>query len=145
MDVQLLRESFNLIAPNKEPFAQDFYHRLFQQCPHQVQALFANTDMQEQEVALMGTIAGVIAGLEKGENVLPALHKLGAKHAEYHVKPEHYPLVGTALIETFQQHLQDQFTPSMQKAWIEAYGIISEQMMLGAEQAKAAKQPATGV
>lgn len=135
MDVKLLRESFDLVAPNKEQFAQDFYTRLFNVYP-QTQSLFADTDMQQQQAALMGAIAGVIAGIEKGENVVPALHKLGAKHASYAVKPEYYPLVGTALIETFQQHLQDKFTPLIQQSWIEAYGVISDQMILGAEQAK---------
>jgi methyl-accepting chemotaxis protein len=135
MDVKLLRESFDLVAPNKEQFAQDFYTRLFNVYP-QTQSLFADTDMRQQQAALMGAIAGVIAGIEKGDNVVPALHKLGAKHAGYDVKPEYYPLVGTALIETFQQHLQDKFTPTIQQSWIEAYGVISEQMILGAEQTK---------
>jgi methyl-accepting chemotaxis protein len=135
MDVKLLRESFDLVASNKQKFAQDFYSRLFQSYP-QTQSLFADTDMQQQEAALLGAIAGVIAGIEKGDNIVPALHKLGAKHASYNVAPEHYPLVGIALIETFQQHLQDQFTPPIQQSWLEAYGIISDQMILGAEQAK---------
>ena len=130
MDVKLWRESFDLVAPNKEQFAQDFYTRLFNVYP-QTQSLFADTDMQQQQAALMGAIAGVIAGIEKGDNVVPALHKLGAKHASYDVKPEHYPLVGTALIETFQLHLQDKFTPPIQQSWIEAYGVISDQMILG--------------
>jgi hemoglobin-like flavoprotein len=135
MDIKLLRESFDLVAPNKEQFAQDFYTRLFNVYP-QTQSLFADTDMQQQQAALMGAIAGVIAGIEKGDNVVPALQKLGAKHASYNVKPEHYPLVGTALIETFQQHLQDKFTPPIQQSWLEAYGVVSNQMILGAEQAK---------
>jgi nitric oxide dioxygenase len=138
MDVKLLRESFDLIAPNKQQFAQDFYNRLFSLYP-QTQSLFASTDMKQQEAALMGAIAGVIAGIEKGENIIPALHKLGAKHAGYNVKSEHYPLVGTALIETLQQHLQDKFTPLIQQSWLEAYGVISEQMLLGTGQVKETK------
>lgn len=134
MDVKLLRESFELIAVNKQQFAQDFYNRLFNVCP-QVQALFSKSDMQQQETALMGAIAGVIAGIEKGENVAPALHKLGAKHTSYNVLPEHYPLVGNAQIETFQQHLQGKFTPVIQQSWLEAYSVISEQMILGAKRA----------
>jgi hemoglobin-like flavoprotein len=135
MDIKLLRESFDLVAPNKEQFAQDFYTRLFNVYP-QTQSLFADTDMQQQQAALMGAIAGVIAGIEKGDNVVPALQRLGAKHASYNVKPEHYSLVGIALIETFQQHLQDKFTPPIQQSWLEAYGVISDQMILGAERAK---------
>jgi hemoglobin-like flavoprotein len=135
MDVQLLRESFDLVALNKEQFAQDFYDCLFQTYP-QIQPLFANTDRRQQEVALMGTIAAIIAGVEKGNNIAPVLQKLGARHARYSVAPEHYPLVGHVLIATFQHHLQDQFTPLMRQAWREAYEVISKQMMLGAEQAK---------
>ena len=135
MDVKLLRESFDLVAVNKQQFAQDFYNRLFNVCP-QMQALFSESDMQQQETALMGAISGIIAGIEKGENIIPALHKLGATHASYNVLPEHYPLVGTALIETFQQHLQNKFTPVIQQSWLEAYSIISEQMILGAKRAR---------
>jgi hemoglobin-like flavoprotein len=133
MDVQLLRKSFDLVALKKEQFAQDFYDRLFQTYP-QTQSLFANTERQQQEVALMGTIASIIAGIEKGNNIAPVLQKLGARHARYRVAPEHYPLVGHVLIETFQHHLQDQFTPLMRQSWLEAYEVISEQMLRGAEQ-----------
>jgi hemoglobin-like flavoprotein len=136
MNVQLLKESFDMIVPQKDAFAHSFYERLFTDYP-QTQPLFAQTDMRRQEGALMATLAAVIAGVERGENLVATLQQLGQKHKRYGAKAEDYPLVGAALLETFQHYLGSRFTPEMQDAWAEAYEIISTQMQEGAKTASA--------
>ena len=66
----------------------------------------------------MATLVAVITGFERGEYFVPTLHKLGAKHYKYGAKPEHYPLVGSVLLETFYEFLGSNFTIEMQDAWI---------------------------
>ncbi|WP_052889633.1 globin family protein [Thermogemmatispora carboxidivorans] len=132
MNAPLLKESFGLIAPQKEAFARQFYERLFATYP-QTRPLFANTDMRRQEGALMATLAAVVAGVERGENLGPVLHKLGERHYRYGVQPEHYPLVGQALIATFVDFLGPRFTPAMQDAWVQAFEVISSQMIAAGE------------
>src|SRR5690348_14796130 len=101
MDARLLRSSFDLIAPNKDQFAEAFYQRLFEKYP-QTRPFFAHTDMSVQARSLAATLTVVVSGVEKGDNLVPTLQALGARHKTYGVRPEHYPIVGEVLIETFQ-------------------------------------------
>ena len=131
MNVELLKESFNLVAPQKEEFARSFYERLFSYYP-QTRPLFAQTDMRRQESSLMATLAVVVAGVQRGDNLVPVLHSLGKRHEQHHgVAPEYYPLVGGVLLETFHDYLGPQFTPTMQDAWSQAFELISNQMIEG--------------
>ena len=127
MDARLLRSSFNLIAPNKDQFAEAFYQRLFEKYP-QTRSFFAKTDMAVQARALAATLAVVVAGVEKGDDLTPTLQSLGARHKTYGVLPEHYPIVGEVLIETFQNRLGSQWTPAFQNAWVQAFTIIAQVM-----------------
>lgn len=131
MNVALLKESFDMIVPQKDVFAHSFYERLFTDYP-QTRALFAQTDMRRQENSLAATLATVVAGVQRGDNLVPILQQLGQRHKRYGAQAEHYPLVGAALLETFHQYLGSRFTPEMQEAWEEAFEIISAQMLEGA-------------
>lgn len=127
MDAGLLRSSFDLIAPDKDQFAEAFYQRLFEKYPGTRQ-FFVNTDMPKQARTLATTLAIVVAGVEKGEDLTPTLQTLGARHKTYGVLPVHYPIVGEILIETFQNTLGPQWTPAFQDAWIQAFTIIAQVM-----------------
>ena len=81
----------------------------------------------------MATLATVVAGVQRGENLVPVLQELGQKHKNYGVQAEQYPLVASALLKTFHQYLGSRFTPAMQESWKEAYGVISTQMLKGVE------------
>ncbi|GHO78652.1 flavohemoprotein [Ktedonobacter sp. SOSP1-85] len=131
MNIELLKESFKMVAPRKEEFAQSFYNRLFTYYP-ETKTLFANTDMRRQESSLMATLATVISGVERGDNLVPVLNGLGKRHDSYGAAPEHYPLVGGVLLETFHEYLGNSFTPEMQEAWSQAFELISNQMIQGA-------------
>jgi hemoglobin-like flavoprotein len=128
MDIVSLKQSFYMITSRKEAFAHSFYQRLFSYYP-EIAQLFAYTDMKRQESSLMATLAAVIAGIERGDNLIPTVQKLGSRHYQYGVKPEHYALVGSVLLETFNEYLGQNFTAQMQDAWNQAYELISEQMI----------------
>lgn len=127
MNAALLRESFDLIGPNKDAFAEAFYNRLFEKYPATRQ-YFASTDMAKQARTLAATLAVVVAGVEKGENLVPTLQSLGGRHKTYGVVPEHYPIVGEILIETFRTTLGPRWTPAYQDAWVQAYTVIAQVM-----------------
>jgi hemoglobin-like flavoprotein len=67
--------------------------------------------------------------VERGNNLVPLLRSLGVKHNRHGVKPNHYPLVGATLLETFHEHLGTQFTEAMQDSWSQAFELISNQML----------------
>ncbi len=132
MQVGLLRESYAMVAQFGDTFARWFYVHLFQDYPD-AKVFFKNTNMRRQESSLMATLAAVIAGVERGENLVPVLQALGKKHAGYGVQQDHYPFVGATLIKTFHHMLGPRFTLDMEEAWSEAFDIISATMIAGVE------------
>ena len=132
MNVTVLKDSFDMIAPHKDAFALSCYQQLFTDYP-QAQPLFAQTNIRRQEGALMATLATVIAGVQRGDNLIPTLQQLGHRHKGYGVKAEHYPILRVVLLATFHHYLGPRFTPQMQQAWDEAFEMISAEMLKGAD------------
>jgi len=104
-----------------------FYDRLFEVAPS-VKAMFP-ADMTEQRKKLMGTLAVVVNGLSNLGAVLPAASALAKRHVSYGAKPEHYPVVGGALLWTLEKGLGDAWTPEVANAWTAAYGTLSGYMI----------------
>ena len=134
LHIELLETSFQAIAPRGEAFVTAFYDRLFTTYP-QTRAFFASTDMKEQRKKLLGALLLVIQNLRKPEVLTSALKGLGCRHVEYGVRPEHYPIVGAILLETFANFLGDAWTPEYHDAWAQAYEVVCSIMLEGAETA----------
>jgi hemoglobin-like flavoprotein len=131
LQIELLESSFQAIAPCGEEFVRTFYERLFTSFP-QTRAFFASTDMKEQRKKLLGALALVIQNLRKPEVLTSALQGLGQRHVAYGVRPEHYPIVGGVLLETFSDVLGERWTPTYHDAWAEAYEAVCALMLQGA-------------
>jgi hemoglobin-like flavoprotein len=127
MDAKLLKQSFDLVAPQKEAFAEAFYNRLFALYP-QTKTLFANTDMKRQQSSLMATLTVVVTGMVNGENVIPTIEQLWHRHNGYGVKPEYYPMIGQALLETLKEFLGKDWTPEIEATWTATYQVITQAM-----------------
>jgi nitric oxide dioxygenase len=125
--VKLVQQSFAKVAPISEQAAVLFYDRLFEVAPS-VQAMFPS-DMTEQRKKLMATLAVVVNGLGNLESVLPAASALAKRHVNYGAKPEHYPVVGGALLWTLEKGLGEGWTPEVADAWTNAYGTLSDFMI----------------
>ncbi len=131
LQIELLENSFQAIAPSGEAFVTAFYERLFTSFPA-TRAFFASTDMKEQRKKLLGALALVVQNLRKPEVLTSALKGLGQRHVAYGVRPEHYPIVGAVLLETFADVLGDDWTPAYHDAWAQAYEAICAIMLEGA-------------
>ena len=129
--ITLVQSSFAKVVPIKDAAAGIFYADLFETAP-EVQPLFARTDMKEQGVKLMGTLAVVVNGLRDLPAILPAAEDLARRHVTYGVGPEHYGKVGASLIRTLEKGLGDAFTPEVRAAWLTAYGALSGAMISAA-------------
>ena len=130
MDVKELRNSLDLI-PDNAAFSQQFYSILFRDFP-ETASLFKETSWLRQYSSFMATIAFVVTGGERGENIEAALHKLGALHAHKQVTAEDYPKVGASFIETCKSTLGGAFTEKMEESWVAAFALVSKQMISGA-------------
>ncbi len=123
---KLVQESFKLVAPIAATAAKLFYQKLFELNPR-LRPLFKG-DMEEQGKKLMQMLATAVNGLDRLEDIVPAVQDLGVRHAGYGVKDKDYDTVGEALLWTLQQGLNDKFTPEVKAAWIEVYGVLSSTM-----------------
>ena len=125
--IKLVQQSFAKVAPISETAAVLFYDRLFEIAPS-VRALFPD-DLAEQRKKLMATLAVVVNGLSNLPSVLPAASALAKRHVGYGAKPEHYPVVGSALLWTLEKGLGDAWTPELAAAWTATYGTLSGYMI----------------
>jgi len=90
--------------------------------------------MKEQRKKLLGALALVIQNLRKPAVLTSALKGLGQRHVAYGVLPEHYPIVGAILLETFADFLGERWTRADHDAWAEAYEAVSAIMLEGASE-----------
>jgi nitric oxide dioxygenase len=125
--VKLVQQSFAKVAPVSETAAVLFYDRLFEVAPT-VRAMFP-ADMTEQRKKLMAMLAAVVNGLANLDSILPAASALAKRHVAYGARPEHYPVVGSALLLTLEKGLGEAWTSDVKEAWTAAYGTLSGYMI----------------
>ncbi|THF87222.1 hemin receptor [Deinococcus sp. KSM4-11] len=127
IQIELIQRSFADIKPIAGPAAQLFYARLFELDPA-LRPLFRH-DLDTQGHKLMTALGLVVGGLTRLDTLQPALRALGARHAGYGVRDEHYSTVGEALLWTLHRGLGEAFTPDVHDAWHAAYSVLAGVMM----------------
>ena len=119
----LVQESFEKVRPIADAAASLFYDRLFTLDPS-LRALFRG-NMKEQGQKLMQMIGMAVKGLDKLNELVPAVENLGRRHGGYGVRTEHYETVGTALLWTLEQGLGADFNEDVKDAWATVYGVLA--------------------
>jgi len=132
LNVELLESSFAQVKSNSSEFTEQFYRFLFADYP-EVQSLFAHTNMEKQGKQLFQSILFTVNHLRQPEVLSSALQGLGTRHVQYGVLPEHYPMVGNSLLKAFEARLGTAWTPNVQQAWIDAYEVVAQLMLDGAD------------
>ncbi|MES2684200.1 MAG: globin family protein [Pseudomonadota bacterium] len=125
--IVLVQQSFAKVEPIADTAASLFYQRLFEIDPSAL-PLFRGGNMEQQGRRLMQMIAVAVKGLNQLDDLVPAVQALGRRHAGYGVLPQHYSTVGAALLWTLGQGLGPAFTPEVETAWVETYGLLSTVM-----------------
>src|SRR5213596_4227637 len=131
LDLDALETSFDLVAPRGDELMDEFYSRLFAAAPA-VRPLFPD-DMRKQKTMLLGALVLLRKSLRDLDSIVPKLRELGARHVSYGAQPEHYPVVGTALIASMAAIAGDAWKAEYEVAWSEAYEIVAATMLEGAE------------
>jgi hemoglobin-like flavoprotein len=120
----LVQSSFEVLVENVDVAAQTFYDHLFALDPS-LKSMFQE-DSRVQGRKLMQMFLTLVNGLNQPDNLMPELSALGKRHVTYGVKPEHFPVVGKALLQTVEQALGDDFTPDMANAWQITYDELKQ-------------------
>ncbi len=129
-EIKLIKTSwghFRRVKP--EIVADTFYTKLFIDNPS-LRNMFP-TDMQGQYEKFMLMLNIIVARLDKFDDLIADLTAMGERHKTYNVKPEHYKMVGEALIWTLKNGLSNDWNEATEQAWLKWYKIISNCMVLG--------------
>jgi hemoglobin-like flavoprotein len=130
--IQIVQETFEIVAPSADALAALFYERLFTLDPS-LRPMFKG-DAHAQGQKLMSTLALVVRGLQRPEQIVSAVRRLGERHVIYGVEAVHYQTVGEALLWTLSQGLGTGFTDDVESAWTAAYTMLAEIMLEAAAQ-----------
>lgn len=125
-----VQTSFARVEPIAEAAAAMFYTRLFELDPS-LRRLFKG-DMTEQGRKLMAMLTVAVRGLDRLDELVPAVQQLGARHAAYGVTDGHYDTVAAALLWTLDKGLGADFTPEVRDAWVAVYTVLATTMQAGA-------------
>jgi hemoglobin-like flavoprotein len=131
LDAHALQTSFDLVAPRGDELMDRFYARLFAASP-EVKPLFARADMEAQKSMLLGALVLLRRHLHDLDTIVPILRGLGARHVAYGARPEHYPVVGGALIASMAEVAGDAWQPEHERAWTAAVDVVAGAMLDGA-------------
>jgi hemoglobin-like flavoprotein len=128
--VARLRATYERVRTRDLRLAELFYVKLFAAAPH-LRPLFKG-DPQAQAQKLTAALDAVVQAFEKPEENAAKLAELGARHAQYGARPEHYIFVIDYLIESMQEVLGAEVDQPSLDEWRLALRLISDQMIAAA-------------
>jgi len=134
MDPARLKASWARVATFGAPVPGFFYARLFLAYP-QLRELFP-VSMAAQQDRLVGALGRIVSSVDDTGAIVPFIQQLGRDHRKFAVRPEHYPMVGEALLATLEYFLGDEWTPDLASDWTAAYTLVADTMADAAKRAE---------
>jgi hemoglobin-like flavoprotein len=99
---------------------------------NQARTLFVSAHLKLHARLFVDTMTTLVANLHDLERVERDLRNLGARHLTYGVVlPEHFTLMGDALIATLDESDAVTLDKETRDAWIETWGFIAKEMQRG--------------
>jgi chemotaxis signal transduction protein/hemoglobin-like flavoprotein len=138
--VDLIEESFKLVAQQADLTAERFYQRLFEAAPS-VRSMFPD-DMADQKRALIAALGTIVGHLRRPEMLEAYVSGLGERHAGYGARPEHYELVGATLLDTLAEVVGEAWGDAYASAWSQAFATTRDIMLAAADAVPVSKAPA---
>ena len=97
-------------------------------------------DIEDQAKKLTDMLGVLISMLERPLGLDMELRAMGARHAGYGVKDEHYGIVAAALLAMLAEVLGAAFTPQVKDAWVVLYNEVEVTMKRGAAEETGAEK-----
>ncbi len=126
--IKLVKQSWKLfrnIEPSK--VGDLFYSKLFADNP-QLRKMFPK-DMDQQYTKLIDMITVIVVRLDHLNTLTGEISTMAQRHNDYGVKPEHYILVGNALLWTLEKGLGKDWTDKTKEAWSSCYTTLADTMI----------------
>jgi hemoglobin-like flavoprotein len=129
----LIQRNLDVVSQNAPDLTARFYATLFERHP-ELSSLFGRRSAEAQQRMLLEAIVAVVDHLEDTAWLDTTLRALGAKHVDYGVTDEMYPLVASALIDTLRAASGDHWDAPTAEAWTASLTFVAERMMAGARE-----------
>ena len=128
-EVMEVRTSLELLAQAGPAPVERFYEWLFREVPD-VRPMFRE-DPGPQARKFLQSLKVIVAALDAPQKHVPVLQRLGERHREYGVRPEHYPVVARGLLLALEEALGPALTPAARSAWSRALDLVTVVMTGG--------------
>ena len=83
--------------------------------------------MDVQRARLLAAIVTAVQTSTTRSGSTSTCDALGRDHRKFHVEPEHYEVVGEALLEALRTFAGEQWGIEYDQAWRDAYDVIADQ------------------
>src|ERR1700709_974048 len=127
-----MRANFAKAAAEGDEAPLYFYSHLFLSHPD-TRELFP-VSMAHQRDRLFQALGDVVKYVDALDSLVPILQGLGRDHRKFGTVAAHYPAVGASLLATLQ-HFDEDWNDELAASWAEAYGVIADVMIGGADEA----------
>ncbi|MFT5720842.1 MAG: nitric oxide dioxygenase [Motiliproteus sp.] len=123
-EINIIKGSAPALAQYGEEITKRFYKILFKSNP-ELSHIFNMTNQKSgnQQTALATAVYAFAKYVDNLEVILGDVERIAQKHASLGIKSEHYPLVGSALLQAIDEILQP--PQSVIDAWEKGYGILA--------------------
>ncbi|MGE8359585.1 NO-inducible flavohemoprotein [Pseudomonas sp.] len=142
----LVKATVPLLETGGEALTRHFYAKMLKEYP-QVRPLFnqAHQASGDQQRALANGVLMYARHIDQLEALGPLVSKVVNKHVALQILPEHYPIVGTCLLQAIREVLGAEIaTDEVIDAWAAAYGQLSEIFINAEEETYARSAQAEG-
>lgn len=126
-DIQLIKSSYRKIQHQEGFLAEAFYRILFRNSP-EARGLFPK-EMGEQLEKFTDMLDFLVNNLSTPWVFTGRLRRLAKRHVGYGAEPEHFALVGTALLAALDEMNPVGLNDKEKDAWRRAYGGITQIMI----------------
>jgi len=130
----IIKATVPVLQAHGETITKHFYGIMFRDYP-QVKAYFnqAHQAQGTQPRALAASVLAYAANIDRLDALKDALPIIIQKHVSLDIRPEHYPIVGTCLLQAIREVLGEAATDEVIDAWAQAYGQLAD-LLIAAEE-----------
>ncbi|MFV0174662.1 NO-inducible flavohemoprotein [Empedobacter falsenii] len=131
---QIILATVPLLREGGVALTKHFYKRMFTHHP-ELKNLFnmGNQHSGKQQTALAMAVLAYAENIANPGVLMPVIDMIGHKHSSLNIQPEQYEIVGTHLLASIKEVLQDAATEEVLEAWTIAYNQLAD-LMIGHEQ-----------
>ncbi len=133
---QICKATAPAVKEHGEAITTRMYEILFETYP-KTKALFDGAPA-DQNKKLAAAIAVYASNIDDLAVLDTAVEAMAQRHVKTNVKPEHYPMVGTALLQAIKDVLGEAATDEVIEAWKEAYFFLGDILIAREEKIRAA-------